>query len=157
MAVTTEKSDQITNHEATPPVMTNVADWGGKKIVRYFSFTQGAAAGDATSTVDLITLPKGDLSIWVPDCVIKYSAFGASRVLDVGYNAYTDIGGDAVAADPNAMEDDLDVSGAGTSRMSTGLRVNIQSKTDVTILATVAGGTIPAAATLEGYITYSYN
>ena len=77
------------------------------------------------------------------------SAFGSSRVLDVGYEAYTQIDGTAVVTSATAFHDDLDVASQG-ARM-TWFNTALDSKSGIVIKATVAGGTIPAAATLSGY------
>ena len=166
MAVTNEKSLQITNLEAQPPVGIPSTDWKGVKRVMRFNFTQGSNAGDATSTADLVKLPAGNIRVLLSECWMHRSAFGASRVLDIGWTAYKTPGGADVVADPDAFVDGLSVASAGDALWSganqgasaNGLDLDssvlVQSRAGVTVQAVVAGGTIPAGATLTGYVTY---
>lgn len=122
-----------------------------------FNFAQGAAAGDIGSTAALVVLPPGGSRLYLLKSLIAFSAFGAARTLDIGHSGYTDRDGNAVAADTAAFVNDLDVSAAGTSAL-TGVVGSeetflIESQDQVTILATVAGGTIPIDATLDGYLS----
>ena len=163
MAVTTEKSTQATNQEANNAHL-ETREVQGRLRIAYFDFTQGAAAGDATSTVDLIYIPAGRVRVMSKMCWVTCSAFGASRVLDVGHTGYTDEGGTAVTADPDMMADGLDVSAAADIQMglttstgvaaATGMTHLFTSRDRTLIQAVVAGGTIPAAATLNGFLVY---
>ncbi len=159
MAVTTEYSDQIDNAEATPVVRNHAVDVSGKLRVAYFNFTQGAAAGDATSTQGWVDLPAGRVRIFHDLGRFDFSAFGASRTLDVGLEAYTDWQGTSVAADATALASAVDVSSAGAAKLSEADDIAqttlIQSKNGVRVSSAVAGGTIPAAATLNGFIVYA--
>ena len=166
MAVTNEKSSQINNLEAQPPIGIPSTDWKGVKRILRFTFTQGAAAGDANSTADLVKLPAGNIRVLLAECFMHRSAFGASRVADIGWTAYKTPEGADVAADVDAFVDGLSVASAGQalwSAASQGAGANgsgldktflIQSRAGVTVRATVTGGTIPAGATLTGFITY---
>ena len=157
MAVTTQKSTQVTNMDATPPTIMDTTSLHGRMRVAYFLHTQDGA-GDATSTVDLVKLPAGKGRILVRSSFLAASAFGSSRTLDIGYVAHTDTNGDAVAVDVDAVLDGLDVSGATNAMLGTGTATVdtylYDSNAPLTIQAVVAGGTIPTAATLEGYIVY---
>ena len=158
MAVTQEKSDQITNQEAVPPVMSNVDTLRGKLKLMRFSFTQGVAAGDAGSLVELAKAPAGVVRLILPLSRIAVSALGASRTMDIGYLAYTDTNGDAVVADPNGLDDGVDVSSAvAFSPIGTvgGDETYLfESNGGLTLTAQVNDGTIPAGATVDGYIAY---
>lgn len=156
MAVTTENSTQI-GRLLAGAIKNLTTDIMGRLRKMRFDFTQGAAAGDATSTMALVIVPAGITRVYLRESIIAFSAFGAARTLDIGYSAYTNRDGDAVAADDNAFVDDLDVSAAGTSAL-TGVvggeeSILFESQSEITIFATVAGGTIPAAATLNGDIS----
>lgn len=157
MAVTTQKSDQITALTTYPIVNAEQADVGGKVRTRRFTHTQ-SGAGDATSTVELVQLPAGRVRVLLDQSVIANSAFGASRVLDIGYAAYTDFSGTTVAASANGIKNDLDVSAAATNTMAGAAGAEptlaFNSKTGVTLYCTVAGGTIPDGATLKGYVQF---
>lgn len=156
MAITAEKSTQIANVEAVPAVHMYPDDLHGKlKIVR-FNFTQGAAAGDAGSTQQLVKLPPGRWRVMLAMSRVAHSAFGAARTLDLGWQAYTGNDGVAVAADPNGLDDGNDVSALGsftpTGTVGGEETYLFDNKDDVTIEAQCNDGTIPIGATLDGYI-----
>lgn len=157
MAVTTQKSDQITATETLPIVNAEQADVGGKVRTRRFTFTQ-SGAGDATSTVELCKLPAGRIRILLSTSIIANSAFGSSRVLDIGYRAHTNIDGTAVVESATAIKDDLSVASAATNTMAATAgaepTLSLNSRSGVTLFATVAGGTIPDGATLKGYVQF---
>jgi len=161
MAVTTETSTQRSNPIASPPVMNPAYEDHGRLRVKAFTFTQGAAAGDATSTQGLVKLPPGKGRVYLGLSLLENSAFGASRTLDVGYAAHTQTDGTAVAADPNAFDNAIDVSSLASAALgsdvaaASGKMWEFDSKAGIDIGAVVAGGTIPAGATLTGYIVYS--
>ncbi len=161
MALTAEKSTQITNMEAIPPVNLQTNERHGRLRLAYFSFTQGAAAGDANSTADLVKLPAGRVRVLKTVSELICSAFGAARVLDIGHTGYTQMDGTVVAASADTILDGADVSaavkvimGAGTNALTTDPSVVYESKLGLTVQAIVAGGTIPVAATLKGFIVY---
>jgi hypothetical protein len=128
----------------------NQADYGELRAYA-FDFTQ-SGAGDANSTVDLVRLPPGRYRLVPNMSRITGSAFGASRVLDVGHTGWTKPDGTAVAADAEAIVADGDVSSAATL-IGKNTYVVVEAKAAVTIQAKVAGGTIPDGATLNGFIT----
>lgn len=150
MAVTATNSAQIAGTRLYP-----VED-GGKLRIAYFDVTQGVAAGDIASTMELCKLPIGRIRILPLSSRVQCSAWGAARTLGIGFRAYTDSNQAAVAEDAAALVAALDVSAAVTVAISaTLLKWDIFSFSGVTVFAKVAGGTIPAAATLKGYIVYT--
>lgn len=162
MAVTNETSTEF--NQATDPRTYGKMDpdvTPQKAKIARFNFTQSAAAGDIASTQKLLFLPPGRIIVFPKLSFIQWTAFGAARVLDIGYAAYTGEDGVAVGALANAFDDDIDVSAAGGAAMGsdltvgTGMLWTFKSSGGVTLLSTVAGGTIPAAATLKGYVTYA--
>jgi hypothetical protein len=161
MAVTAQSSTEYTNQNATPVTVMDSITNNGKVNFAKVTFTQ-SGAGDATSTVNLIDLPAGKVRFLGNMSALECSAFGASRVLDIGWTAYTDIDGAAVTADADGLDNDLDVSAAARLGLGTNTAVAdggtyvFESQTGVTLQATVAGGTIPDGATLKGVIAYSY-
>lgn len=154
MAVTNEFSTQINNETAGTKNLTT--DSSGQVSLERFDFVQGAAAGDATSTMDLVFIKPGRWRLYTQGSLYGTSAFGASRTLDIGWTAYEDFSGATVTADPNGIDNAADVSAAtiyvpdGTGSTLDDLSIVFEGKTGVLIQATVAGGTIPAAATIEG-------
>ncbi len=159
MAITTQKSNQVTAATSrTATTALNTTEDYGKLRTKAFDFTQ-SGAGDIGSTVDLIKLPPGKVKILFNLSHWAFSAFGAARTLDIGYAAYKDATGTTVAASANAFDDDVDVSAALSNVVLgsdvTGLKVaTFTTLEGLTIFATVAGGTIPANATLNGYFTF---
>lgn len=162
MAVTAEKSNQVTNEEAKPPVRLRTDELGGRLRIARFTFTQGASAGDANSTADLIKLPIGkSVTVLKSMSRIVCSAFGAARVLDIGHTGYTNLDGTVVAAAADVLMDGQDVSAAALVRMGLGTNAFtvddafiFNARTKPVIQAKVLGGTIPVGATINGYIVY---
>lgn len=156
MAVTTENSTEYGNSVATPPTMNETFSWGGAMRPYFFSFTQGAAAGDAGSLANLVTVPAGRFRVILPQSRIYFSAMGTARTMDLGHAAYTDQDGTAVAADPNDLDDGVDVSSAGSVNPSGTIGTHetkeFNSNSGVTFQAQINDGTIPASATISGYI-----
>lgn len=113
MAVTTESSAQYARESETATTKNEANEYGGNLKAFLFEFTQGAAAGDANSLVNLIKVPPGRWRMFCPLAFIQWSAFGAARTLDIGWTAYTDPAGAAVAADEDGIETAIDVSSAG--------------------------------------------
>lgn len=151
MGVTTERSTILQTQEGTLATALARTQLGGRVLHQPFDFTQGAAAGDITSTQGLVKMPAGKHKVL--GIGLQTSAFGASRVLDVGYEAHTKQDGTAVNASANAFKDDADVSSAAFSFIP--LNVAMDSKNGYVVSASVAGGTIPAAATIKGYVLYA--
>ncbi|MBO6784455.1 MAG: hypothetical protein JJ899_14465 [Alphaproteobacteria bacterium] len=159
MAITTENSTQYGNTVADPRVMNPTQEAHGRLRVARFNFTQGASAGDAGSIARLVRLPKGKVRVILPLSRVAFSALGASRTLDMGWEAYrTDEGSGEVAADPNGMDDGVDVSSAGAvvpgGTVGGDETVLFESLDGVVLTAQINDGTIPAAATLDGYLVY---
>lgn len=158
MAITNELSDQAKKVVATPPLNVATHEWHGRVRQAYFNFTQGAAAGDANSTAQLIYLPNRPVRLLMADSWVYHSAFGAARLLDIGWAAYEDKDGNQVAEDLDGLAAGLDVAAAGTKTpqgVVGGAETKVfLSKGGVWIMAQVRGGTIPAGAQLEGVFKY---
>lgn len=157
MPVTNQYSDQLQMTVDDPSTLLDTSEVGGRQRIAFFDFTQ-SGAGDANSTAILAKLPAGRLRILREASVISSSAFGASRTLDVGYQAFTAKDGTETAADADALVDGVSVANAATNAMDAAAGADptlfVNSRTGVTIEATVLGGTIPDGATLKGYIAY---
>jgi len=157
MAVTVEYSTQYSNELAG---VMNSAVETSKVRVKHFSFTQGDDAGDIGSSAELVKLPAGRVTVYPKLSVLTNSAFGAARVLDVGFKAYTSETGASVSASTNYFDNDIDVSAGASAALGTDISDASKTKafasqSGVVLVAVVAGGTIPASATLNGYIVYS--
>jgi hypothetical protein len=137
------------SHDLTNPTQQGIVNFAT------IDYTQGATPGDATSTQGLVILPPGRLRFLA--LFLNNSAFGASRTLDIGWLANTEPDGTAIAADPNGLVAAKDVSAAlfawGFNVLTAFAELN--ARDPVSIVSTVAGGTIPAAATLKGYLAYA--
>ena len=160
MAVTNEKSVQYAMEIAVPLVKASPNEKSGKQRVAYFNFTQGAAAGDANSLMNLVKLPSGRVKVLLTQCKIRNSDFGAGRTLDIGWTAHVDRAGAAVALDIDGLADGLDMNNTTEVEMGSGAGAlvtirDFDSLSGVLIQAKVLGDTIPVGATLEGYITYT--
>lgn len=168
MAVTTENSVELTSQLAHPPVVMESNYIYGKIRVYLVNFTQGAAAGDIASFQRLIRLPAGKVRVLGACSWLKNSAYTATAVIDVGWEAYRDPKGIVVVADPdgltvgrlatastiwNLVVDDDDVAGAAGAGLLDNLTKLFESSSGVVIAATNRVATIPAGATLKGYIT----
>lgn len=157
MAITNESASHLVDTTGITklPITANA-----EKRCQSFSFTQGAAAGDAGSTMILHTFPPGRVRLFASSR-IAWSAFGAGRVLDVGYGKFTGPDAVDVAAAPTALDDDINVAAAGKADLfsdatpNSGMWIEIVSRTPWSVIATVAGGTIPAGATLAGWLDYT--
>lgn len=158
MAVTIQKSTEITNQEASPIVLASPDVNTGKVRVETFSFTQATANGDAGSYAYLVNLPAGKVKVILPLSRIAFSAFGAARTLDLGWLAYEDKDGATVVADPNGLDDGVDISSAGSVNPSGTVggaeTYTFESKSGVTLSAQINGDTLVVGNTLKGYITY---
>lgn len=163
MAVTNEKSTQVSNQDATPVTGNPSHEVYSKLKIFRFKHTQGANAGDAGSDAILARIPAGQGFILKQLSVISWTAFGAARTLDIGYKAHTKRDGTAVPAGLDILEDGRDVSAANVKGVVMGTGTNADdlpyyeydSKAPIDIVATVAGGTWPAGAIVEGWIAYT--
>lgn len=166
MAVLTLYANQVAAPGADAPRQTPVDDHG-KVRIQYFRLEPVAIAGDVLSIIELVDLPPGRVRVLPSRSHIQTTAFGASRTLSFGHRAYQSRPSDnaAVAEDQVALTTSaltgsdvpLDVSAAlPSSAISPRLKFDFYSLSGVRLIARVNGGTIPAAATFEGYFTYVY-
>ena len=112
MAVTTQKTTEYTNATASPVTLNEAHAYHGRVRIAYFSHDQDGA-GDATSSVALFALPAGKVKVLLSASKAYVNWTTGSATLDLGWDAYTDIDGDAVAADPNGLVDGLNVDTVG--------------------------------------------
>jgi hypothetical protein len=156
MAVTTQKSTQLTNLDATPPVLEESADYAGRLRVAYFAFTQ-SGAGDATSSAEIARLPPGRVTLLGRLSNIEHNWTTASATMDVGWDAYTDPDGVAVAASSVGLDDGIAVDTAGETTIGSAVaagRKQFDSKTGVSIRLTSQDVALADADTAEGYLIY---
>lgn len=158
MAVTTQNATQYGNTQADPRVMNPTHEAHGRLRVARFNFTQ-SGAGDAGSIVRLVKLPKGKVRAILPLSRVAFSALGASRTLDLGWQAHqADDGSGEVAADPNGLDDGVDAASAGAvipeGTVGGDETKLFESLDGVLLTAQINDGTIPDGTTLDGTIVY---
>lgn len=147
----TEQGDEYRGH----PVNDH-----GKLRLQYFELTATAEAGDAESEIDLCDLPNGRVRVIHLLSRINHSAFGAARTLNIGHREYQNRDNSQeplIAEDEDAFAAGVNVANAGNGvALGTKTKMDLYSKGGVKVYATVKGGTIPAGATISGYIAYVY-
>jgi hypothetical protein len=159
MAVTTEKSDQITNVEATPPVLEDTTSLHGRHRIAYFTHTQ-VAVGDANSLVEVVQLPAGRVRVLFSESLIEHNWVTATIDMSVGWDAYVDQDGVAVVADPNGLDVAIDVEVAGVfvpgSAVAAGTAKTMlfESRGGVTITVQAIAAALAVGDTVNGYLTY---
>ncbi len=153
MAITETNAAHLDAVRPTP------IDEHGKMRCIAATITQGAAAGDAGSTVIIGKLPPGPVRVIPHLCKYKVTALGSSRTMDIGHKAYQsrgDVAQTNEAEDDNAFADNIDVSSATDAAFpnTAGQKWDMWSANGITLFATVDSGTIPAAAVFEFLIVF---
>lgn len=153
-----ENSTEYARQIATGAQTYNRPDeFSGRLRYANITFTQ-AATGTAADLANLTLLPAGSVRLILPLCRIAFSAWGASRTLDLGWLAYVDLAGDAVAADPNGLDDGVDISAAGSVNPSGTVggaeTQRFESRDGVAITGQINDGTLVIGNTLLGYLVY---
>jgi hypothetical protein len=158
MAVTNQKSVEVTAIDAG--TILDTTDLKGRVRVANFSHTQ-SGAGDATSDIELVRLPAGRVRLLASQSKAYVAWATALATLDLGWGAYTDQDGAAVAADPNGIDDGIDVDTAGYQTFgnlaaiaAAGGTVEFNSQSGVTILATSQDVALADGDTIAGYFLY---
>jgi len=158
MAVTTQYSTEYNQAWVanTGNLETNVQR--GRVRVAYFTATQDGA-GDATSSVALCKLPAGKVRLLASQSKAYVNWTTASATLDLGWDAYVAPDGTAVTADPNGIDDGLDVDTAGYQTFgnavtATGGTKLFESKNGVVIRATSQDTAIADGDDLVGFLLY---
>ena len=160
MAVTTQLSAEYTIQTTTPIANSNTVDKHGKYRTLFFSHDQDGA-GDANSTVTLGKLPAGKVKIIGGLSRMYVNWVTSSQTLDLGWKAYTDLNGDAVALDVDGLVDGLDVDAVGYFDMESNIAAGklkggnytFESRDGVEITA-LAIAALVDGDDLNGYITY---
>lgn len=158
MAVTTQYSTEYNQAWVanTGNLETNVQR--GRVRVAYFTAAQDGA-GDATSSVALCKLPAGKVRLLASQSKAYVNWTTASATLDLGWDAYTDPSGTAVTADPNGIDDGIDVDTAGYQTFGNALTATggtklFESKDGVVIRATSQDTAIADGDDLVGFLLY---
>lgn len=132
----------------------------------YASVAAIPVLGDIGTTVDLCRIPQGRVRVLPFLSYLWCSAWGSSRTLDLGFRAYYGSDGKTVVAEAaTQMKAAKDVSSAlAASQIDTASHIDFYSQASVDekskgpiLFGTVAGGTMPAGATLEIQLAYMQN
>ena len=160
VALAVTESTQIVNVNAVPPVALAPTEHHGRIRIAFFDWLNGAVAGDAGGVVSIVKLPAGKVTRRGRFSSIYHNMTTASNTIDIGWLAYTDINGDAVAADADGLDDGIDVETAGTINIGTVAAVLatcgqklFESQEGVTLTITSVG-IVAAADVLQGHIAY---
>ena len=160
MAVENEYSTQYAEVYINNTGKNETHETHGRLRIAHFVHEQ-SVAGDATSDIALAKLPAGKVRILPFLCRAYVNWTTALATLDVGWAAYTDLSGTAVAADPDGIADAIDVDAAGfvnfesaTLHIATGGTVLFESEGGVDILATSTDTAIALGDDFAGYLVY---
>ena len=158
MAVTTQNSTEYANTLIS--VTADAVNDAGK--LRTLTFTSDQdGVGDAGSFIVLGKLPAGKVKIIGGLSRFYCNWTAGSQTMDIGWQAYTDINGAAVALDVDGMVDGLDVDSVGYFTMEgntaatklLGGNHTFQSR-DGVIITAKAIGALADGDDLAGVITY---
>ena len=160
MAVTTQKSTEYTNATATPVTLNEANVYHGRVRIAYFTHDQDGV-GDAGSSVALCSLPAGKVKVLLKSSNAYVNWTTSSATLDLGWDAYTNISGTAVAADPDGLVDGLDVDAVGYQTLegalagiiATGGTYTFETQSGVVIRATSPTAMVDGDD-LVGYLLY---
>ena len=160
MAVTTQNSTEYTNRIATPLVTADAVNDKGKLRTLTFTHDQDGV-GDAGSIVRLGKLPAGKVKIIGLLSRFYCNWVTGSQTMDIGWEAYTDPNGTAVAVDVDGLVDGLDVDAVGYFDMESNIAAGklkggnytFESRDGVEITA-LAIAALVDGDDLNGYITY---
>ncbi|NBN64130.1 hypothetical protein [Pannonibacter tanglangensis] len=155
--MTNQFSAQLAMTRAMPRERIRPTEYQGRIRVAYFNFTQ-SGQGPANATAQLIHLPEGRVRILRHLSMVSTSAFGAGRTLNVGFAAYRNLIGDAVAANETALIAARDVAAAASAAPSAAAGADptlyLESRDGVDVYARVLGNTIPDGAKIWGMLAY---
>ena len=112
MAETTQNSTEYAQTIATPLVKAGARSNAGKVRTLAFTFTQ-SGVGDAGSFATIGKLPAGRIKIIGGLSRFFCNFTAGSQFIDIGWLGYNDTSGDAVAADPDGLIDNLSVDSVG--------------------------------------------
>lgn len=148
MAITVTAAAELVAGARVYPI-----DKSGKLRFYHGKITQGAAAGDDGSSGTICVIPHGRARFIPYLSRYKVSALGAARVMKVGHELYYPLTSAETTEAQNLtlFMSAIDVSGATDALWPTtaGIKYDVYSRSGITLTATITGGTIPAAATLE--------
>lgn len=158
MAVTTQYSSEYDQAFVSETGQLVPHELHGRVRVAFFTHAQ-SGAGDATSSAAIAKLPAGRVRLLASQSKAYVNWTTASATLDLGWDAYTDIDGAAVVADPNGIDDGISVETAGYQTFgnvltATGGTKVFESSDGVIIRATSQDTAIADGDDLVGFLLY---
>ena len=160
MAVTTQYSTEYNQAYVADTGNLDPTQIHGRVRCAYFTCNQ-SGAGDATSSFALAKLPAGKVRLLASQSKAYVNWTTGTAKLDLGWDAYTNTSGTAVAADPNGIDDGIDVDTAGfqtfgnvAALLATGGTKVFGSQDGVVIRATSQDTAIADDDDLVGYLLY---
>lgn len=157
-AVAPLKSAQVTNSTATPPVLNPDRDNDTLKVAYgKLTFTTAGASSANAADITLVKLPAGKIRIYGQLSRLICPAGTSTSDLDVGFGAYTNSAGTAVAANGVAIAASLDVGGAAIDQDLDDVAdtYEIDSRSGVSVVCSFDTANSPASGDLEIWIIYS--
>ena len=167
MALTAEYGVEYTSiYQTEPSAKVGTHTWHGRMRSMFVSHVQVADGLSAASNVALCKIPPGTVRLILPMSYFYINWTAGTVDFDLGWDAYTDLNGTAVAADPNGLVAALDVenadvfgfeeltaaAGAGAPA-TTGYTKVFSSKDGVTIRATSSSAGITIGDSIYGVMT----
>jgi hypothetical protein len=157
--MSTENSTEYGNTVASPPRRNRPDQQHGRVRIASITHTQAAQGADG-STVNLCVIPPGRGRILKRLSFLQASALGSTRTMDIGHTGWTKMDGTEQAAVADVISDGVDVSSATAAALGVGTNADdspvivYDSKDPITIQMLIAGGTLDAGETFDGYIAY---
>lgn len=151
-------SEQVTKLDAAPAEVLSVDESHGKVRIAVFEYDQ-VAEEPANSVIQLCKLPAGRVRVLGKESALYHNLTTTSVKLDIGWAAHVDFDGNAVAADEDGFDDNIDAELAALIRIGTVLKAEagmkvFESQEGVIITASIKTAVIAAADSLNGYIAY---
>lgn len=158
--MTTWYSDQMANIVAVPSVKNPVGDLSGKLRSARVTWAKNSSAGEATDIIEICKLPAGRVRVLGKLSYLYHDMTTGSNFLDIGWKAYTDLDGVAVDANPDGLDDNINVETAGSINIGTvaavlavGNEKVFESQTGVILIVTSVE-IIAALDSIYGTIVY---
>ena len=158
MAVTNQYSSEYDQAFVSESGQLVPHELHGRVRVAFFTHAQDGA-GDAGSDAIIAKLPAGRVRLLASQSKAYVNWTTASATLDLGWGAYTDINGDAVAVSVNGIDNGISVEAAGYQTFGSGLTATggtkvFESSDGVTIIATSTDTAIADGDDLVGFLLY---
>jgi len=158
MAITTQYSTEYDTAYISKTGNLDTTQMHGRVRCAYFTHDQ-SGAGDAASSIALCKLPAGRVRLLGRQSEAYVNWTTGLATLDLGWDAYTSLEGVAVTADPNGIDDGVNVEAAGFQSLGSALTATggtkvFNSQDGVVIRATSQDTAIIDGNDLVGCLLY---